>query len=96
MVNARDIIIRPIITEKTMRSLNENNSVTFEVAKGANKTEIRQAVEIIFGVKVERVNVVNVRPKNKRMGRYEGKTKAIRKAIVKLPEGQEIDVFAER
>lgn len=96
MVNARDIIIRPIITEKTMRSLNENNSVTFEVARGANKTEIRQAVEAIFGVKVERVNVVNVRPKSKRMGRYEGKTKAIRKAIVKLPEGQEIDVFAER
>lgn len=96
MSQARDIIIRPIITEKSMKFLEENNAVTFEVKRGSNKTEVRQAVEEIFKVKVEKVNIVNVRGKNKRMGKYEGTTKAIRKAIVKLKEGHSIDIFAER
>ncbi len=96
MKNPRDIIVRPIITEKSMRIMKDNNEITLEVAKGANKTEVRQAVEAIFNVKVERVNIANCRPKGKRMGRYEGKTNAVRKAIVKLPEGQEIDIFSEK
>lgn len=96
MKNPRDIIIRPIITEKSMRLMNEHNSITLEVAKGANKTEVRQAVEAIFNVKVEKVNIANCRPKDKRMGKYEGQTNAVRKAIVKLPAGQEIDIFAEK
>lgn len=93
MTNYRDIIIRPIITEKTMRYMDENNVVTFEVKKGTNKTLIKQAVEGIFNVKVEKVNVVNVKPKTKRMGKYVGKTNAVRKAYVKIAEGQDIDLF---
>lgn len=95
MNNYRDIIIRPIITEKTMRYMDEDNKVTFEVKKGANKTLIKQAVESIFGVDVEAVNVVNVKPKTKRVGRYVGKTKAVRKAYVKIKAGQEINLFGE-
>lgn len=95
MNNYRDIIIRPIITEKSMRYMDADNKVTFEVKKGSNKTEIAQAVEGIFNVKVEKVNVINVKPKTKRMGKYVGKTKAVRKAIVKVAAGQDIDLFGE-
>ncbi|MDQ0360062.1 50S ribosomal protein L23 [Breznakia pachnodae] len=95
MKNARDIIIRPIITEKTMTYMDNENKVTFEVSKGSNKTEVKLAVEEIFNVKVDKVNIMNVRPKAKRMGKYEGTTKAIRKAIVKVADGQEINLFAE-
>ena len=94
MSNARDIIIRPIITEKSMQLMDAENKITFEVAKGANKTNVRQAVEEI-NVKVESVNILNCRPKTKRMGRYVGKTNAVRKAIVKLPAGQEIKIFED-
>lgn len=95
MKNARDIIIRPIITEKTMTYMDNENKVTFEVSKGSNKTEVKLAVEEIFNVKVDKVNIMNVRPKAKRMGKYEGTTKAIRKAIVKVADGQEINLFTE-
>ena len=95
MNNYKDIIIRPIVTEKTMRYMDEENKVTFEVKKGANKTLIKQAVEAIFGVNVEAVNVVNVKPKTKRVGRYVGKKKAVRKAYVKIKAGQEINLFGE-
>lgn len=93
MDNYKDIIVRPIITEKTMKYMDENNLVTFEVKKGTNKVQIRQAVEKIFGVDVEKVNVVNVKPKEKRMGKYIGKTSAVRKAYVKIAAGQDIDLF---
>ena len=95
MMNYKDIIIRPIITEKTMRYMDEDNKVTFEVKKGTNKTLIKQAVESIFGVDVVAVNVVNVKPKKKRMGKYLGTTKAYRKAYVKIAAGQDINLFGE-
>ena len=95
MNNYKDIIIRPIITEKTMKYMDADNKVTFAVAKGANKVLVAQAVESIFGVDVEKVNIVNVKPKTKRMGRYVGKTKAIRKAYVKIKAGQDINLFGE-
>ena len=95
MNNYRDIIIRPIITEKSMRYMDEDNKVTFEFAKGTNKIEVARAVEHIFGVDVEKVNIMNVKPKKKRVGRYVGKTKAVRKAIVKIKAGQDIDLFGE-
>lgn len=95
MNNYRDIIIRPIITEKSMRYMDEDNKVTFEVAKGTNKIEVARAVEHIFDVDVEKVNIMNVKPKKKRVGRYVGKTKAVRKAIVKIKAGQDIDLFGE-
>ena len=93
MSKARDIIIKPMITEKTMALQEKNNCVTFMVAKGANKTEIRQAIEEIFNVKVVRVNVVNTPTKAKRMGKYVGTVGGHRKAIVKLAEGDTISLF---
>lgn len=95
MKNYRDVIIRPIITEKSMKLQADDNKYTFEVAKGTNKTEVAQAVAAIFDVKVEKVNILNVRPKTKRVGKYVGKTRAVRKAVVKLAQGQTIELFAE-
>ncbi len=95
MNNYRDIIIRPIITEKSMKLMEEDNKVTFEVAKGVNRTQVRQAVEKIFGVNVVKVNMVNTKPKTKRVGRYTGTTSPVHKAIVKIAAGQDINLFGE-
>ena len=92
---ARDIIIRPIVTEKTMKAQETDNKVTFEIAKGANKTAVKLAVEEIFNVKVEKVNIVNTPTKAKRLGRYVGEVGGIRKAIVKLAEGSTINLYEE-
>ena len=89
--NYRDVIKAPIITEKSA-ALAQNNVITFSVDVNANKTQIKQAVEKIFDVKVESVNTVNVKPKKKRVGRYEGKTNKVKKAIVKLKEGSSIEL----
>ena len=91
MNNYRDIIKAPIITEKTS-DLQNNNTVVFSVDTKANKTQIKQAVENIFDVKVEKVNTVNVKPKKNRVGRYTGKTNKVKKAIVKLKEGSSIEL----
>ena len=90
--NPRDIIIRPIVTEKTSDMM-KDNKYTFQVAMGANKTEIRQAIEAIFNVKVVNVNTVRVEGKKKRMGRFEGKRSDYKKAIVKLASGNTISLF---
>ena len=92
-MSARDIIIRPVVTEKTMKMSNDENKMTFIVAKNANKVSVAQAIKEIYGITAEKVNIVNVHPKTKRVGRYEGKTNAYKKAIVKLPEGTMIDIF---
>lgn len=86
------VIKAPIITEKTQDLLQNENKVTFSVDIKANKTEIKLAVEKIFDVKVEQVNVINVKPKKKRVGRYEGATSKVKKAIVKLSEDSKIDI----
>ncbi len=91
--NPRDIIVRPLITEKTVTMQNENNVVTFEVVRGANKIEIKQAIEEIFNVKVVSVNVINPSTKTKRVGQHVGKTKKIKKAMIKLAEGSNIDII---
>ena len=88
-----DVILAPIITEKSMDDAAERK-YTFKVAKDANKTEIKLALEKIFDVEVEKVNVMNVRGKKKRMGRYVGRTPDSKKAIVKLTESsKEIEFF---
>ncbi len=92
MNNYRDIIKAPIVTEKSAKLAQEGNTITFSVDVKANKTEIKQAVEKLFNVKVESVNTVNVRPKKKRVGRYVGKTNKVKKAIVKLSEGSSIEL----
>ncbi|MGX7418927.1 50S ribosomal protein L23 [Carnobacterium gallinarum] len=92
-MDARDVIKRPIITEATML-ITDDKKYTFEVDVRANKTQVKQAVEEIFGVKVKNVNIMNVRGKLKRMGKYAGYTKKRRKAIVTLTaESKEIQLF---
>jgi len=79
----QDIIIKPIITEQSMDGL-PNAKYTFQVAKDANKIEIKNAVEELFNVEVVKVNTLNCRGKDKRVGRYTGKTAAYKKAIVTI------------
>ena len=88
----RDIIKAPIITEKSASLAQDKNTITFSVSTKANKTEIKEAIEKIFDVKVESVNTINVKPKKKRVGKYTGKTKKVKKAIVKLKEGSKIEL----
>lgn len=92
MKTSYDILIKPIITEKTVDMM-EEGKYTFKVARDANKYEIKKAVQDIFKVDVKRVSTMNVKGKTKRMGRYEGKTPNWKKAIVTLEEGQQIEVF---
>lgn len=92
MSNYRDVIKAPIITEKSSDLARNNNTIVFSVDVKANKTQIKQAIEKIFNVKVEKVNTVNVKPKKKRVGRYVGKTNRVKKAIVKLSEGSSIEL----
>lgn len=91
-MEARDIIIRPLITEKSTILMAEGKYV-FEVAKAANKIEIAKAISQIFNVKVASVNTVNVEGKVKRMGRSIGKRSDYKKAIVKLAAGETIEFF---
>jgi large subunit ribosomal protein L23 len=89
---AHDVIVRPIITEKSSRMM-EHNKYTFEVLRQVNKIQVREAIEEIFKVKVTDVHVMNVHPKPKRMGAYRGMSRAWKKAIVTLAEGQRIEFF---
>jgi large subunit ribosomal protein L23 len=88
-----DVIIRPIVTETSMMGM-EEKKYTFEVDKRANKTEIKAAIEEIFGVKVEKINTLNVKGKPKRQGRFLGKTADWKKAVIKLSaDSKEIEFF---
>ena len=91
-MEAREIIIRPLITEKSTTLMAEGKYV-FEVAKAANKIEIAKAVSEIFKVKVADVNTINVEGKKKRMGSFVGKRSDFKKAIVKLAAGETIEFF---
>jgi large subunit ribosomal protein L23 len=87
------ILKKPVITEKASGDIAGRNSYTFRVPTDANKVEIRQAVEALFNVKVLDVNTLRVRPRVKRRGWVAGQTPAWKKAMVKLAEGQTIDVL---
>ena len=91
-LSAHDIIIRPVVTEKSS-ALMELNKYTFEVRRDVNKIQIRKAVEEAFKVKVLSVNTINVTSKPKRMGASVGRTRSWKKAIVSLPQGQRIEFF---
>ncbi len=84
-MNARDIILAPVITEKSVAALSEKK-YTFRVADGSNKIEIAKAVEEIFGVQVAKVNTISMKGKKRRMGRHEGYTSDWKKAVVTLKE----------
>ena len=89
-LKALDVIIAPVVTEKTMKLQQEENKVTVKVSPKANKTEVKIAFESIFNVKV-----VNVRAKAKRVGRYEGKVSGYKKAIVTLSPEENLNLMAQ-
>lgn len=87
-----DIIIKPVVTEKSMNLL-ADNTYTFIVDKKANKTEVKNAIEKLFDVRVEKVNTMNIKGKPKRVGRFEGKKPNRKKAVVTLKPGHKIPLF---
>ena len=87
-----DIIIAPVVTEKSAALSQEDNVFSFYVDPKSNKTEIKLAIEKIFNVKVEEIKTINVHPKRKRVGKYAGWTNKKKKAIVKLAQGQTIEM----
>ena len=86
-----DVIIAPVITEKSMAN-RQANVYTFKVVKDATKTEIKNAVEEAFKVSVKNVNALNTKSKRRRVGKYAGRTKTYKKAIVTLAEGSSIEI----
>lgn len=92
MTDARDIIIRPVVSEKSFEMI-EDNRYTFEVAKTATKPQIARAIEEIFNVRVAKVNTMTVNGKPRRQRYVIGKTKTWKKAIVTLREGDTIDLY---
>ncbi len=93
MKNPRDIIFEPVVSEKSYDLVSDNNTYTFVVDRRSNKTEIKQAVESIFEVKVTSVNTMNRQGKIKRTGYTLGKRKDTKRALVTLVIGDTIDVF---
>jgi large subunit ribosomal protein L23 len=87
------IIIRPVISEKSYNLIEVEDQYTFEVDRRANKNQIKAAVEEAFDVRVRRVNTVNVKSKPKRQGLSSGRTASWKKAVVKLAEGERIELF---
>ena len=87
-----EVLHRPIISEKST-GLQERDKYTFEVAMGANKQQIKQAVELAFSVKVKRVNVITMPPKWRGPGRRRGQTSPWKKAVITLKPGQKIEFF---
>ncbi len=95
VVDPRDVIIKPVVSEKSYGLIDENNKYTFLVKKTANKTEVKIAVEKIFGVKVTSVNTINRQGKRKRTRTGFGKRPDTKRAIVSLAEGDRIDIFGQ-
>ena len=93
MKNPRDVIIEPVVSEKAYDGIDLLNAYTFLVDKRANKTEIRQAVEEIFDVKVRKVNTINRKGKRRRYGYKVGKRPDSKRAVVTLADGDSIDIF---
>ena len=93
MKDPRDVILAPVVSEKSYSLLDEGR-YTFLVHPSSNKTEIKEAVQSIFGVKVANVNTMNRKGKRKRFGTTFGTRKDTKRAIVTLAEGEEIDIFA--
>ncbi len=89
------VLLAPVISEKATMVADKNEQVVFEVAPSATKPEIKAAVEMLFKVEVDSVQVLNVKGKAKRFGRFMGRRKDVRKAYVSLKPGQEINFEAE-
>lgn len=97
-MDLRDVIIRPIITEKSTDQVGQENKYSFQVVRGAPKSQIKEAVEKFYGVKVRKVNTAIVRGKTRRTLRLRKETRKAdwEKAIVQLADGQKIDIFPEK
>jgi large subunit ribosomal protein L23 len=95
IADPRDIVIKPVVSEKSYGLIDENNKYTFLVRKTANKTQVKIAVEQIFGVKVTGVNTINRQGKRKRTRQGFGKRPDTKRAIVSLAEGDRIDIFGQ-
>jgi len=95
MAHITDVLKKPVLTEKSLTLVDEENKYTFDVNVKSNKVEIKQAVEAMFGVKVKKVRTMNVKPKTKRVGKHVGKTNRRKKAIVTLAEGEKINLLGE-
>ncbi len=93
MTTPQQIIVRPVVTEKSTDLSSQLNKYVFEVAKRANKIEIRKAVEMVFGVRVTDVHTMVVRGDIRRVGRYFGRRAAWKKAVVTLHAGDSIDFY---
>jgi large subunit ribosomal protein L23 len=92
-VDLRKILVQPLLTEKVTAMREQSNTVGFLVHPDANRIQIKHAVETLLKVKVERVNVLNVRGKIKRLGRFSGKRSDWKKAFVKLKEGEKLELY---
>ena len=92
MRDPRAVLLRPLMTEKSMQQKDDLNAVTFQVAVDANKVEIRQAVEKVFNVKVADVRTASHEGKWKRMGKFEGRRRSWKKAVVTLQPGHKIEL----
>ncbi len=88
----KDLIIAPVITEKSAHLAEDGKTYVFKVRKDANKVEIADAIESAFNVKVDSIRTLNTKSKAKRVGRYTGKTKTYKKAIVTLKDGYAIEI----
>ncbi len=93
MKDPRTIIKRPLLTEKGTLLKEQANQYLFEVAKDANKLEIARAIEAVFRVDVVSVNTISIKGKEKRLGRFVGRTSDRKKAVVTIREGQNIEFF---
>ena len=93
MKDPRSIILAPVVSEKTYALIEDQNIYTFEVDRRTNKTEIKMAVAAVFGVKVVNVNTINRKGKLKRTGAHVGKRKDVKHAMVKLADGESIEIF---
>ena len=92
-MDPQQIIIKPVISEKSYNLIETESQYTFQVDKRANKNQIKCAIEEAFDVKVHKVNTVNVKSKPKRQGFYRGRTATWKKAVIRLAEGERIELF---
>jgi len=94
-MDARQILKRPLLTEKATIAREVGNEYAFEVASDANKIEIKRAIERLFDVKVEKVRTITMMGKMKRMGAHQGRRSGWKKALVTLAEGQTLDIYEQ-
>ena len=92
-MNVHDLILRPLVTEKSTAMREDENKVCFVVRRDANRVEIKTAIEATLNVKVKKVNVLNMTGKTKRLNRFVGKRRDWKKAIVTLHKGEKVDLF---